>query len=666
MNAKNCCPSGVPAGRAAPARPTFPEESAPPRPRLAFRLGVVGHRPNRLQHADLPQLNAVLKELLGGVKAAVEAAWDGELYAERDGRRVVLRALSPLAEGADRLFARQALDLGYSLCCVMPFRQVEYEKDFAAGSAKALAADALPCFRGLLADARQGPGLVSYEMDGSRNDESAAYGAAGRVVLNQSDLLVVIWDGQRLGKRGGTEEIFDAAIARGVPVIWIDAQAPHAWQIVDAEHPLPTAERGVRATPSATSEAGAIQRAVASLLELPQPVAAPPETSVADRSKNEAREHLKAFFGERKPAYSLAMPWGIFQALVGDSRRPSVQLKVPGFERSVEDEWPRDRSTPIASVVDNLRRFYAWPDKLAVLYANRYRSAFLAAFLLAAGAVGMALLAAVAERKGHHHLEIACIAVELVAICTILLTVSLGRGRRWHERWLEYRVVAELVRHLRLVAPLGGARPLPHIPAHWATYGQPSATWMAWYVRAVERDLGLPAAVVDKDHLRTCLDQLIHVLAGQVSYHARNAERNGRLESRLHGCGVILLLLTLLACGLHFVADLPEWHRPLAVMAALAFCCGFFPALGAALAGIANQGEFLRIHKRSQAMRDQLKILLKDIEDAASNLEREPGSLSRPYSPLVSARASDAARLLVHEVLDWRVVFLDRPLTTPT
>ena len=53
---------------------------------------------------------------------------DAALYA---GGSPTLRALSPLAEGSDRMFAAEALSLGYSLCCPLPFAQAEYERDFA-------------------------------------------------------------------------------------------------------------------------------------------------------------------------------------------------------------------------------------------------------------------------------------------------------------------------------------------------------------------------------------------------------------------------------------------------------------------------------------------------------------------------------------------------------
>lgn len=639
------------------------ELHSPPRPRLAFRVGVVGHRPNRLVKNKEPELRSVLRDLLSLVKDEVEAAWDAELYAQDCDRKTVLRAVSPLAEGADQLFAEQALSLGYSLCCILPFVQAEYEKDFTEGNA--LEADALTGFRELLARGRQQHGFIGYELDGVRADSPAAYGAAGRVLLNQSDLLIVIWDGQRLGKRGGTEEIFDEALVRGVPVVWIDAHNPSAWQIIDAEHPLPTMGQCSRASPTPGSDPVALKKVVESLLHL-----SPPEGMFASGAPGldsaGSVERLKAFLAERKPRFSIAVLWGILQRAVGDNRCPVLNFRVTGFEEAVEAEWPRDRSTAVGRVVDGLRPFYAWPDKLAVLYANRYRSAFLAAFSVAAVAVGLALLPVGAGVTFHHPLETTCMALELVAIVFILYVVQEGRQNRWHERWLEYRMVAELVRHLRLVAPLGGVRPLPPIPAHWANYGQPSATWMTWYVRAVERDLGLPTAVVDKAHLSACLEQMIELLKGQTSFHALNAKRSDRIEHRLHWFGTLMLWLTLLACAVHFAAGVWQWPVPSGLLTGLTFCCAFFPALGAALAGIANQGEFLRVGKRSKAMQQKLESLLQEIEKMAADLEKVSEPLSQQYSPLVSTRASNLAQLLVHEVLDWRVVFLDRPLKTPT
>lgn len=228
-------------------------------------------------------------------------------------------------------------------------------------------------------------------------------------------------------------------------------------------------------------------------------------------------------------------------------------------------------------------------------------------------------------------------------------------------------MTTELVRHLRLVAPLGGNRPFPQIPAHRATYGQPGASWMAWYVRAVERTLGLPSCVVNKAHLKACLAHLNDVVSGQIRYHDLTAGRCHRIEKRLHSWGIAFLALTLVACVLHLLSGVwpvfhtPNWLSP----RLLTFACAFFPALGAALAGINNQAEFRRTSKRSNAMREQLELLQNQVEDLRKRIDGTPDSVRRQYSVQAVALAGDVARLLVNDVLDWRVVFLDRPLEPP-
>lgn len=655
--------------------------SHPPPARLAFRVGVVGHRPNRLKEADLRTLAGVIRGILIDVREQVEqtAGHHGDVFAPG---APILRAVSPLAEGTDRIFAEQAISLGYELCCVMPFPQAEFEKDFAPD--KALEPDSVRRFRGLLARAENQTRLTRFELDGSRADEVAAYATGGRVVLNQSDLLVVVWDGERRGKRGGTEETFADAQHSGVPVVWIDAHAPHRWQIVDARR---------RLSPSRQATADELRSTVQELLDIPTDSAAPAHGHQGKKPHRESRavrDRLLRFYREVRPPWQIAIVWKIFQTVLGDTRWPKLSIAVPDFEQAVQDEWPDADASPVGSLVGQLRPYYAWADKLAVIFANRYRSAFILSFLLATVAVGMALLPVGLELEEHSRNEYLCIAAELIAIVAVLALVICGRAFRWHERWLDYRLVAELVRHARMMAPLGGGRPFPQVPAHWSAYGQPGATWMAWYVRSAERALGLPTIVVDRNHLLTCLDQLHDLVKGQASYHHTNAARCHKIEHRLHITGIVLMILTLAACCLHLYPELAEsmhlehWLPP----HTLTFACGFFPALGAALAAINNQGEFRRVGRRSQAMEQQLHPhvdpKLKEIPEALQRLIetsflaridrlRDRVGAAQPAlaagTPQLSVQAAglagEVARLLVNEVLDWRVVFLDRPLNPP-
>ena len=190
---------------------------------------------------------------------------------------------------------------------------------------------------------------------------------------------------------------------------------------------------------------------------------------------------------------------------------------------------------------------------------------------------------------------------------------------------------------------------------------------MAWYVRAVERALGLPSVVVDKAYLDGYLAHLADVVSGQINFHETTARRCHNMEKRLHRCGIALLALTLLACGLHLVLSVwhatlrPAWLPP----QVLTFVCGFFPALGAALAGIINQGEFHSLTNRSEAMREQLNILVSQIKSLRQQIAATPDSAMRQSSTQAVALANATAGLLVNEVLDWRVVLLDQPLRPP-
>jgi hypothetical protein len=234
---------------------------------------VVGHRPHRLGAGVEDDLRAVLSSLLACVQRTVEAQHRRQralAASRRDcdvGEPPTLTAISPLAEGSDRLFAEAARDLGYALCCVMPFAQGEYERDFDSASRsrfRRLLRDFEPnaagCDEGEAgapASARTGEdgalgrvlGLSRLELDGSRDDPELAYGSAGRVVVHQSDLLVVVWDGLREGLLGGTEETFRDARQRGVPIVWVDALEPTRWQLVSPGDAWPDRRLEQRAVP---------------------------------------------------------------------------------------------------------------------------------------------------------------------------------------------------------------------------------------------------------------------------------------------------------------------------------------------------------------------------------------------------------------------------------
>jgi hypothetical protein len=646
--------------------------SSPARPDLAFRVGIVGHRPNRLpKEADkLDALRRMLRSVLAAVRAAVHGhAARPAAETQFSAAAPVLRAVSPLAEGTDRMFADAALDLGYALCCPMPFAQAEFEKDFMPP--KAMEAGSVARFRAILERAHTGAGLATFELDGDRADKDV-YGVAGRVVLNQSDLLVVVWDGHEPAGKGGTVDTLRDAVKYHLPVLWIDALDPEAWQLLRTEQELEHLDFEQRCTPQRKATGPYdLQAAVTAVVK--GEIALPEEKSEQHREPS-TRSRAPQYFNERKPFLNLAFTWKLFRDFwnTGKIRRP--KFLVADFVDDIRSEWPVRGDPGVDSISDvedwvhrRLRVHYAWSDKRGDLYADAYRSAYVLSYFLSAWAV---LVALVPMTLGWGHHDSGVVYGARLELAIVLLIVGMfawgGWIRHWHERWMEYRLLAELIRQLRFLIPLGGGRPFPHVPIHLAGYGDPTQTWMSWHMRAIARATGIPDAKVTPAYVKDCLDNLAKVISeprtGQRAFHAMNEERSENIAHRLHVTAFVLFILTTVGIGLHLGLNYVDEHTlkgASGVPALLTLVSASLPAFGAALVAINNQGEFSRLAKRSAGMVDGFERF----EETIQKLRASAGS-GGPRLSQVIPLARDVADMMVNEVSDWRVVFIDRPQPT--
>lgn len=135
------------------------------------------------------------------------------------------------------------------------------------------------------------------------------------------------------------------------------------------------------------------------------------------------------------------------------------------------------------------------------------------------------------------------------------------------------------------------------------------------------------------------------------------------METNLHRLAVFMLGLALLVGALHLLESVfPGLITHEGVPPLLTFLAGFLPALGAAIAAIINQAEFRRIAKRSKSMAGQLKTLLASVKVAKDRIAGPAGPGHPQPSVITNALMTQATHLMMSEVLDWRVVFQDRPL----
>lgn len=191
----------------------------PPKARLVLRIGVTGHRLDKLSVTQLDSLAPIVRDQLETNRGCLsqDHRAHGELFAAE---KPVVRVISPLAEGADQLVARGGLELGCELHGLLPFGREDYLATF-SDAARRGAPSVVAEFDRLLQQAS-----AVFTLDGSLGKRERAFEFLGKVLLNQVDLLIAIWDGQPAADPGGTERVVRDAITQGVPVVWLDPGNP--------------------------------------------------------------------------------------------------------------------------------------------------------------------------------------------------------------------------------------------------------------------------------------------------------------------------------------------------------------------------------------------------------------------------------------------------------
>ena len=175
-----------------------------------IRIGITGHR--SLEEPDA--LCRCIDQILSTRWQEAYNASSQALFSAAKNTPIAFTAISPIAEGADRLLAEAVLaQPSGRLEVPLPMSREEYLKDFATESSRQK-------FDELLGAAAH----VWCTTSGERNEE---YLQVGNQVVEQCDILVAIWDGEPARGKGGTAEIVKSAIEKKRPVFVISTAKPH-------------------------------------------------------------------------------------------------------------------------------------------------------------------------------------------------------------------------------------------------------------------------------------------------------------------------------------------------------------------------------------------------------------------------------------------------------
>ncbi len=482
---------------------------------------------------------------------------------------------------------------------------------------------------------------------------SGRVATAGRIMIEQADVLVAIWDGFTPGSIGGTRHTIASAVEVGTPVICIDAsqagrmlvlRTPEDMSVLESAPQLEDVaaiETFIR-TLFAPSEADQNERAIQFHTE---------QWHAASSRRFHAYRRVEAFFGGK----ALREKWPQLKT----KYEPPEKISEGSGRQLLEmaHALPGNDGKFVSRIQTEILQRFAWADGLSTYLSDAYRGGMVMNFILSA----LAIIAGVA------YLPLTAVAskwpfalAEFILLAAIVAITAIGRRRKWHERWFETRRVAEYFRHAPIMLLLGVARARGRWPRGSDT------EWPEFYAREIFRDLGLPAVKIDHAYLRAALGTLVrqHVI-NQRTYHEAKAAKLARVHHGLDRLSETLFMLAILSVAsyLSLLAaasmGLVSEHVPYQLSKMFTFLGVSLPAFGGALAGIRYFGDFERFASISEITAEKLS----DVEGRIATLMTAPDGHLRYIQ--VAGLAHNIDNIVVTEIENWQAVFGSKQISVP-
>jgi hypothetical protein len=662
--------------------------------RLPLVIGVTGHRDLRDQ--DLARLEQEVVAVISGLRRD---------YLDEGAQIVVLSAL---AEGADRLVARVALEQGAQLIAPLPMPLAEYRRDFEPGLKPGNIAE----FDTLFSQAIAAPvmplrsrSLDEISADPARRAEQ--YRAVGAFIVRHCHVLLALWDGDaKDAAAGGTAEV--VAFKRdGVPPTVSGLSPTHvdtseinrlARASLDASEIGPVIEiitprmKGGRAQEVLVRPWG---RALVTRLrgEPAQRAWRRVLTFVGHVLGHEFEdERAKLAPGERRALES----WENFETLIGltckfNLEAAALAKSTRGPKRLAQcvDSLFTDAGSTQPDAVAKARardvaplwcRLYAMADALAIERQRQFKRDW--RLLFGFGFAAFACFAMFVHAGPSSNLGLPFLMIYLLAFVVMVVIYARAVRRQDQERYLDYRAFAEALRvaiYWKLVgigSPCRDAKSnAPQAPprqdradanpvgmvAHAYPIKQPNE--LAWVKTCL---LSLERLDTPDSGPRDEIDSVGHAIArrfwvkGQFDYFKRQGFRHNRLAETIQSWSDISLLLSPFAfvpilIGL-MLADVDVHWRiadlELDLRHVILIAVGLLPGIAAVLAGYSERLAF----KAQARQYDRMRALFERA------YELLPSEIDEKDVALTRALYQELGMEAMKEHAEWVAIYRQRPI----
>jgi hypothetical protein len=248
-------------------------------------------------------------------------------------------------------------------------------------------------------------------------------------------------------------------------------------------------------------------------------------------------------------------------------------------------------------------------------------------------------------------------AMQFVSVLIILLLAFLSKRFSWHERYLDYRLLAERIRHLRFLSLIGEVNYTSSISGFNALE---EAKWVNWHIRNIARGDGLLNVTMTMDYLKSVKDLFRDKeIDDQVQFYSVNMSNFYLISNRLEKVGMWSFYIGFLAILSRVGVYIYGYSFGLLDSTTVKFTKKYineasliFPALGPFFFGIKSQGEFSRLAKRYEGMVGKLK-----------NISQKLYSMEEVSKKLVGDIILQSNQVMLEEVSDWRILLKARTIS---
>ncbi|MBN1227696.1 MAG: hypothetical protein JXA79_11945 [Deltaproteobacteria bacterium] len=509
---------------------------------IPFRLtiGVTGHR--TLQNPD------AIRETVRKVLNKILSAYSGNEHTS-----VKLCALSPMAEGADRLIAQEILNYheGSILQVVLPLTISDYLDDFTSEQSKQE-------FEHLMSEARSSLSLSErplreeYPPELLEQARTQAYENVGRFMVNHCDVLIAVWDGAPSRGQGGTADVIAYAGREKCPVYIIPTDDPSSFQFHEGKGITDELLKKIDTFNSHITTSGA--------------------------SPDYVHNEFRTLFTNPE---------------IPEGEKLSSQTKE--------------------IIKDTLIPYYTVASSMAKYYQKIYRRVGLLVFWLAFSAVALVGTGTVLLQK-RPICFLSIFFIEFVFLIVILKAIRFADKKRSHKNWMEYRFLAERIRSAFFLY-LGGVEISSVYINHRAKEGEGDVSgWMSIVFDEIWSSLPKSSAPCGND-LKVLKAYISKAwIDDQISFHEKTCRKNRKKSKGFEIGGSTIFYCALLASFLHIMFSLifHYWLRGLHIPfleSFLTLCALVLPALAATFEAIRGHREYKRLSIRSRKMVHKLRAL---------------------------------------------------------